>query len=180
VFYRVLPGDTLAEVASAFGVAASELSLWNALDKAANLQLGMTLQVFVAKDADLSRVRSLSEHEARVLVAGSEEFFEYFEAQNGRKRITVTAKKGDTLALIGRRYGMSNGMMERINRLSASTAIREGDTVVVYAKGEQSSPPARAAASELSAILAPRPDALPPLAPGTGNIAPNGARAVEP
>jgi membrane-bound lytic murein transglycosylase D len=179
VFYRVLFGDTLADVASAFGVAPSELSLWNALDKAANLQLGMTLQVFVAKDADLTRVRCLSEHEVRVLVAGSEEFFEYFEAQNGRKRITVTAKKGDTLALIGRRYGMSNGMMERINRLSAATPIREGNTVVVYAKGEQSAPPARAASSELSAILAPRPDALPPLAPGTANVAPNGARSVE-
>jgi membrane-bound lytic murein transglycosylase D len=179
VFYRVLGGDTLADVASAFGVAPSELSLWNALDKVANLQQGMTLQVFVAKDADLSRIRCLSEHEARVLVAGSEEFFEYFEAQNGRKRITVTAKKGDTLALIGRRYGMSNGMMERINRLSATTPIREGDTVVVYAKGDPSAPPLRAAMSELSAILAPRPDALPPLAPGTGN-APNGARAVAP
>jgi membrane-bound lytic murein transglycosylase D len=183
VFYRVLPGDTLADVASAFGVLPSELSLWNALDRAANLQQGMTLQVFAQKDADLSRIRFLSEHEARVLVAGSEEFFGHFEAQNGRKRITVTAKKGDTLALIGKRYGMSAGMMERINRLAANTAMKEGDAVVVYAKGDQESksvPPARAAMSELSAILAPRPDALPPLAPGAGNVAPNGSRSVEP
>jgi membrane-bound lytic murein transglycosylase D len=183
VFYRVLPGDTLADVASAFGVLPSELSLWNALDRAANLQQGMTLQVFVPNGGDLTRVRFLSEHEARVLIAGSEEFFEYFEAQNGRKRITVTAKKGDTLALIGRRYGMSTGMMERINRLSATTPIREGDTVIVYTKGEQetkSAAPARPAVSELSAILAPRPDALPPLTPGTGSVAPNGTRSVEP
>jgi membrane-bound lytic murein transglycosylase D len=183
VFYRVLPGDTLADVASAFGALPSELSLWNALDRAANLQQGMTLQVFVAKEADLSRVRYLSEHEARVLVAGSEEFFEFFEAQNGRKRIAVTAKKGDTLSLIGRRYGMSTGMMERINRLSASTPIREGDTVVVYTKGDpetRSVASTRSAATELSAILAPRPDALPPLTPGAGSVAPNGPRSVEP
>jgi membrane-bound lytic murein transglycosylase D len=181
VFYRVLPSDTLADVASAFGVLPSELSLWNALDRTANLQQGMTLQVFVGKDAELSRVRFLSEHEARVLVAGSEEFFEFFEAQNGRKRITVTAKKGDTLALIGRRYGMSTGMMERINRLAASTPIREGDTVVVYTKGEPETKAVASprVASELSAIIAPRPDALPPLAPAAGNVAPNGARSVE-
>jgi len=179
VFYRVLQGDTLAEIASAFGVAASDVALWNALDGGANLQQGMTIQVFVPKDADLSRVRFLAEHEARVLVAGSEEFFEFFEAQNGRKRIAITAKKGDTLASIGRRYGMSTTMMERINRLPASSPIREGDTIVVYAKGE---PDVRAvaaspgAATELSAILAPRPDVLPPIPSGAGS--PNGMRAV--
>lgn len=182
VFYHVLPGDALADVASAFGVVPSELSLWNALDRAANLQQGMTLQVFVPKDADLSRVRFLGDHEVRVLVAGSEEFFEYFEAQNGRKRITVTAKKSDTLATIGRRYGMSTGMMERINRVSAASPIREGDTFIVYAKGDQgaktASPLQGPIASEMSAILAPRPDALPPLAPGS--VAPNGSRSVEP
>jgi membrane-bound lytic murein transglycosylase D len=181
VFYRVLSADTLADVASAFSVLPSELALWNALDRTANLQQGMTLQVFVPKDADLARVRFLGEHEARVLVAGSDEFFEHFEAQNGRKRITVIAKKGDTLAAIGKRYGMSTGMMERINRLSATTPIREGDTVVVYAKGPldvRAGPPAQTLASQLSAILAPRPDALPPLAPGS--VTPNGTRSVEP
>jgi hypothetical protein len=140
----------------------------------------MTVQVFVARDADLSRVRCLAEHEARVLVAGSEEFFEYFEAQNGRKRITILAKKGDTLATIGRRYGMSTAMMERINRVPATTPIREGDSIVVYAKGESAGKTASANAgpmSQLSAILAPRPDALPPLSPGAAS-SPNGTRSV--
>ena len=78
---------------------------------------------------------------------------------------------------------MSTGMMERINRLSATTPIREGDAVVVYTKGAQETKapaPTRGVQSALSAILAPRPDALPPLAPGTGSVAPNGMRSVEP
>jgi hypothetical protein len=76
---------------------------------------------------------------------------------------------------------MSTGMMERINRLAASTPIREGDTVVVYTKGEPETKAVASprVASELSAIIAPRPDALPPLAPAAGNVAPNGARSVE-
>jgi membrane-bound lytic murein transglycosylase D len=165
LFYRVLPGDQMAEVAAAFGVAPSEVALWNALDPSATLQPGMTLQVFVPATFDASRTRCLTEHEARVLIAGTDEFFDYFEKQNGRKRIAITAKKGDTLAAIGKRYGMSPGMMERINRIPSSSRIAEGDKVIVYAKGgaptvdNLETDVARA----LSAIEAPLPDLLPAL-----------------
>lgn len=180
VFYRVLPGDGIAEVAAAFGVSPSELALWNALDQSAHLQPGMTLQVLVRPELDLSRVRCLQEHEVRVLIAGSEEFFDYFEAQNGRKRLTVTAKKGDTLASIGRKYGMSTAMMERINRVPASSPIDEGCKIVVYAKGEQGGArrPEPDLARELSAIAAPMPDLLPPLLPPAAPT--NGLRTVTP
>jgi membrane-bound lytic murein transglycosylase D len=174
VFYEVLPGDTVADIAAAFGVAPSELVTWNGLDESALLQQGMTLQVFVPEDRDLSRTRYLADHEARVLVAGSREFFEYFEAQNGRKRITVVAKKGDTLASIGKRYGMSTAMMERINRFPASGQIREGDRIVVYAKGDVPNRPVPDAVGELSAVLAPLPEALPPLPETTEASSSNG------
>lgn len=180
VFYRVLPGDRLGEIAAAFGVAPSELALWNALDESASLQQGMTLQVFVKDDADLSRVRCLRAHEVRVLVAGTEEFTEYFEALNGRKRVVVTAKKGDTLASIGRKYGMTTGMMERINRMSSQTAIVPGQRIVAYSKGDAPAEPSRdlAAAQVLSSVVAPAPDALPPMPRASTD--PNGPRAVSP
>jgi membrane-bound lytic murein transglycosylase D len=180
VFYRVLPGDQAADVAQAFGVSPSELALWNALDQSAQLQPGMTLQVLVRPELDLSRVRCLREHEVRVLIAGSEEFFDHFEAQNGRKRLTVTAKKGDTLASIGRKYGMSTAMMERINRVPASSPIDEGDKIIVYAKSETGGArhDAPDLARELSAIAAPMPDLLPPLIPGPAPA--NGLRTVTP
>lgn len=181
VFYRVRNGDRLGEIAGAFGVTGSQIALWNALDESASLQQGMTLQIFVQKDFDVSRVRCLREHEVRVLVAGTEPFIEYFEAQNKRKRIVVSAKKGDTLSSIGRRYGMSTGMMERINRASAQTPLVEGQRIVVYAKEDA---PAMSSANpdfgrELSAVLSPVPDALPPL-PSAATAEPNGPRAVTP
>jgi membrane-bound lytic murein transglycosylase D len=178
VFYKVREGDRREEVAAAFGVSPSELSLWNGLDSSAALQQGMTLQVFAKEGADLSRVRFLGEHEARVLVAGTREFYEYFEQQNGRKRITVVAKKGDTLSSIGRRYGMSASMMERINRIPASSVVHPGDKLVVYSKGDTTGATVDRAdeVRELSGISAPAPGALPqaPLAQSS----PNGARAV--
>jgi membrane-bound lytic murein transglycosylase D len=177
VFYKVLAGDAREDVAAAFGVSPSELSLWNALDPSASLQQGMALQVFVRADADLSRVHYLGEHEVRPLVAGTAEFYEYFEAQNGRKRITVVAKKGDTLAGIGKRYGMTTTMMERINRIPASSVITAGDRLVVYSK-EPGAAPAEAddRVRALASIAAPMPEALPALP--RGPALPNGLRSV--
>lgn len=133
VFYRVTAGDSLRDVASAFSVSVDEIRRWNALDPQGRLHEGMTLQLFVSGDADLSKVVALSENDVRVLIVGSEEFLGYFEAQKGRKRVVLTAKAGDTLESIGKRYGLSAGSMERINRRGRGDALHEGDRVVVYA-----------------------------------------------
>lgn len=133
VFYRVTAGDSLRDVAAAFGVSVDEIRRWNALDPQGRLHEGMTLQLFVREDADLSKVVALSQDDVRVLIVGSEEFLTYFEAQKGRKRLVLTAKPGDTLESIGKRYGLSVASMERINRRGRGEALREGDRVVVYA-----------------------------------------------
>jgi membrane-bound lytic murein transglycosylase D len=132
VFYRVLAGDTLRDVASAFKVSVDELRRWNEIDPAGRLVEGMTLQIFVLQGADLTRVLAMNEGEVRPLAIGSEDFFAYWEAQKKQKRITLTAKAGDTLDLIGRRYGVSGGWMERINRRGRNEKLAEGDAVVVY------------------------------------------------
>jgi membrane-bound lytic murein transglycosylase D len=96
----------------------------------------MVLQAFVPKSNSLERVRHLEERDARVVVVGSQDFFDYFEGQNGRKRIRVTAKQGDTLKKVGQRYGMTVGSMERINRRSGSDPLAPGETLIVYAPGK--------------------------------------------
>ncbi len=133
-FYVVLTGDSIAAVARAFHVTPTEIVTWNSLDGSARLVSGMTLQLYVPKSADLSRTRHLSESGVRALVAGSDDFFDYFEGLNGRRRVTVEVREGDTLAGIGRRYGLSVGSMERINRVARSTKLEPGDEVVVYTK----------------------------------------------
>jgi membrane-bound lytic murein transglycosylase D len=133
VFYPVAAGDSLDSVAAAFGVTRADLLAWNALDPDARLQDGMVLQVFAKKSVELKRLRHLKESEVKVLVAGTPAFFDHFEGLNGKRRLLVTVKKGDTLASIGRRYDMSIGWMERINRRSRSDGLEVGETVVVYA-----------------------------------------------
>jgi membrane-bound lytic murein transglycosylase D len=132
VFYRVQTGDTLREIANALHVSIEDLDRWNDLDPSARLQEGMTLQAFVSNAVDLSRVMVVPESEVAVLPVGSEEFFAALERDKGFHRIVVTAKEGDTLESIGRRYDVRVATMERINRRSRGQALKAGDAVVVY------------------------------------------------
>jgi membrane-bound lytic murein transglycosylase D len=171
VFYRVLVGDTLREIADTFHVTIDEVRRWNDLDPSARLQEGMTIQLFVPTDADLQKAVVLGENDVHVLPVGSDEFFAYWESLKGRKRITVNAKAGDTLSLIGNRYGMTPGMMERINHRSRGEKLTTGDAVVVYVAEARvtGSPTATPVMDPLAPQPngpmpdAPMPDALPPL-----------------
>ncbi|HEY6080959.1 MAG TPA: LysM peptidoglycan-binding domain-containing protein [Polyangiaceae bacterium] len=140
VFYRVVSGDTVAGVARAFKLPVEQLADWNALDAQARLEPGMSLQVFVTKDHDLSKVLHVPEAHARVLVAGTPEFCAYFEGQNGKNRLVIAARDGDTLTSIGKRYGMTVGQMERVNRRGRSDQIAVGDRVVVYTERANPAP----------------------------------------
>jgi membrane-bound lytic murein transglycosylase D len=140
VFYRVLVGDTLKEIGSALRVSPDELARWNGIDPAARLQEGMTLQSFVAPDADLSRVVVVPESDVRVVAVGSDEFFATLEHDKGVKRITVVARDGDTVESIGRRFDVSARTMERVNHQNRRHVLKAGDTVVVYVPNNVATP----------------------------------------
>jgi membrane-bound lytic murein transglycosylase D len=132
VFYRVASGDSVEKLAELFGVTRTELLQWNSIDDRARLQPDMTLQLFVPRSRDLSRVPYQTEATTRVLVAGTPEFFDYFEGQNGKRRVVIRCRKGDSLADIGKRYGMTIGWMERVNRRGRSEDLEAGMPIVVY------------------------------------------------
>jgi membrane-bound lytic murein transglycosylase D len=144
VFYRVLIGDTLKEIAGAIHVPVDDLRRWNALDASARLQEGMTLQAFVAPDADLSGVAVVPEGDVQVVAVGSDEFFASLE-QGKYKRVSVAAKAGDTIESIGKRFDVSARTMERINRRGRSEPLRAGETVVVYVPSRVAPPSASGA-----------------------------------
>jgi len=135
VFYRVLPGDSIESLATAFNVRPEELLLWNGLEKTARLQSEMVLSVFVPKAARLDAVRLTHERNTgKRLEAGSPGFLAHYQAEEGRQRLQIAAREGDTLQGIGRRYGLSAGMMERINHRARNERLVEGTPVIVYAK----------------------------------------------
>jgi membrane-bound lytic murein transglycosylase D len=132
VFYRVQIGDTLREIAGALHVGVDDLDRWNDVDPGARLEEGMTLQAFVAEDLDLSHVVVVPESDVQVLPVGSDEFFASMERDRGFKRVTVSARAGDTLESIGKRYDVPVKTMERVNRCGRAQPLKAGRTVVAY------------------------------------------------
>ncbi|MCW5832852.1 MAG: transglycosylase SLT domain-containing protein, partial [Labilithrix sp.] len=162
VFYRVQVGDTIRDVCAAFKVAPDELRRWNDIDPTARLVENMTLQLYVPSSADLSSTVVLGEEDVRTIVAGTEEFFQHWD-DKGRRRVVVTAKAGDTLAAIGKRYDVSPASMERINRRGRSEVLSEGERVVVWTKGPGVVPPPETSEGAALAKSAPEPEPTPPL-----------------
>jgi membrane-bound lytic murein transglycosylase D len=157
VYYRTLAGDDLARLAQAFKVRSADLVRWNGLDPDAHLQADMLLSVYVQKGERLDGVRHLRERNLQKrLEVASPGFFAHFEAEQGRQRLQISARDGDTLAGIGKRYGLSAGMMERINHFSRNQRLAAGTPVTVYAK---SGP------VETEVLLSRTPDPLPPVQP---------------
>lgn len=131
VFYRVITGDTLKDLATRFGVTTDDLRRWNVLDPDARLHDGMTLQVFVPKGQELASVAVQRAEDVRIVSVGTPEFFDLWESK-GRSRQVVVAKAGDTLETIGNAHGVSPGLMERINRKGRKDPLQSGERVVLY------------------------------------------------
>lgn len=132
VFYRVVAGDTLKDIASVFHVSTDDIRRWNEVDPIARLQEGMTLQLFVPQDTDLSKVQAMNDTDVRAIAVGTDDFFTYWEGAKNRKRVTVNAKAGDTIESIGKKYGILPASMERINRRPRGEILNDGDAVVLY------------------------------------------------
>jgi membrane-bound lytic murein transglycosylase D len=147
VLYEVVWGDKLADVARVLGVTVDELCRWNAIDATAQLHGRMILQAFVDPRRKTDEVRLRDPGDVRLLVAGTDAFFEHVEGEKGRQRLKVTVGEGDTFKEIAKKYGLSLGMLERINHRSRWDALRPGETLVVYAKAP-AKPVAKTAADE--------------------------------
>lgn len=161
VYYEVQPRDELEEIAGVLEVSAYDLARDNALDLRAKLREGMILQARVALDRPLDDVYVRQGDEVKVLVSGSPEFHEYFEGLRGYRRVEIAARRGDTLASIGGRFGMTVGSMERINRRARTAPLVEGEIVVVYTDRDARGLEKMSALEPLPRVEAPRPDLLP-------------------
>lgn len=137
VFYRVASHDTVESVARFFRVQADELRSWNQVTEGAFLQKGMLLQVFVAPDLDVGRAVVLTPDQVKVLVVGSEAFFDFHEGQRGRVRVRYKVQDGDTVKSIGKRFELSAGSVGRINQFSKRKELSAGDWIVVYVPEEK-------------------------------------------
>lgn len=133
VFFRVIQGDTIHDVARECGVSPDQIVRWNHLDPRAALQDGMMLQLYLPDGKRPQDVVLFEQTDLDVLTVATERFFTHFEGKKGRQRLEVTIRKGDTWKKLSKRYGLSLGMLERINHRSRRSSLQPGETVIVYA-----------------------------------------------
>lgn len=132
VFYRVLPGDGLKDIASFFGVSVGDLARWNHLDLDARLSSKLVLQLWVASGFDVARAALIDPARVYLVTMGSQEFFDLVEARRGRKRLVHKVRPGETLERIAARYHLTAADLERINRFGRKTALAAGQPLIVY------------------------------------------------
>ncbi len=137
IFYPVVTGDRLPDVARALGVALTDLRAWNAVTETTRLFSGMVLQGFVKPGHKPSGVRLLDPASLRVVPVNSKAFHEAHLKQHHRRRLVIRARSGDTLRRVARRYGISVGSLARENKLSRYAKLRAGQRIVVYTRGRR-------------------------------------------
>jgi membrane-bound lytic murein transglycosylase D len=133
VFYRVVQGDNVEEIARFFRVTADEVRLWNRVATDAKLQRGMFLQLYVPREAELSQTLVLAPNEVRTMVVGSEEFFNFHEGQQNRVRMRYKVKPGDTLRSLSERFDLSVGSIARINQFDREKKLVADSEIIIYA-----------------------------------------------
>jgi membrane-bound lytic murein transglycosylase D len=172
VFYDVIFGDTVEDIARVTGAKVGDIRRWNHIAGRAKLQDGMRLQLFLPKAHHPPNVFVI-EAPQLVMTVESQEFHSHFVGQTGRARIEVTCRAGETWKSLSQRYDVSLGTLERINHKSRRSKLNEGDKVIVYARQRPAVAPAgdpAATPAEIPAALdAPREDdaAAPPDAAGS-------------
>jgi membrane-bound lytic murein transglycosylase D len=142
VFYETQEGDTTSELAGAFGVHETSLSLWNGLE-GERLHPGLTLQIYVGEHADLSYALVQEEGEVRCVYDGTEEYeIEYGKklkrqwagtARGGGRSHRV--KPGESLRSIARQYGVTARDLAGWNNLGGKR-LKPGYRLVVYGSKE--------------------------------------------
>lgn len=191
VFYRVASQDTPDAVARFFDVTVDELLAWNNLAEGATLQRDMLVQLFVREDLDLGRAVVLSPDQVRILIAGTDEFFDFHETQRGRVRVRYRVQAGDTMQKVADKFELSAGSVGRINQFATNKELTPDSWIVVYVPEKQvpdlekkglvarisDKPQAETAPASAPQVAAPveeevAEDAMPPKADGKAETAP--------
>jgi membrane-bound lytic murein transglycosylase D len=120
--HAVKKGETVAQVAQAYGVSSDDLRRWNGLSRTASLKPGQTLNV-TAPAAKMPTAVLQKQTTSRSA--------ETIPVPTPARRYTV--KRGDTLAAIARTHGVTLEDLRRWNGLSRTASLKPGQELHIVA-----------------------------------------------
>ena len=134
VFFVATRATTPHEIEKAFDVKWSDVVAWNDLDPHARLQPDQVLQLMVPESFDPAErgVMVYEQNEVEYVARGSTAHIEAGLRRRGLVRRAYKARKGDTLAKIGRKFDLTVGDLARINGFGGAHELAVGEAVTVY------------------------------------------------
>lgn len=155
VTYRVRSGDTLSEIATQHGVALRDLARWNRLSSPYRLKVGQQLSIHASAESAPSRLtytvkkgntlRSIAD----VFAVRYRDIMRWNDLSSSTLKVgqklniqparalrveRYQVRRGDTVAKIARRFGVSVNDVLTANGLGARTVIRPGQRLMVYVR----------------------------------------------
>ncbi len=144
--HKVRRGETLASIGRQYGVSARQLALANGIGRKRPLQRGMTLQVPASLGAPAPAILEGEDPRASTAYVPARAIRPptSLDAESTAEgRTTITVRRGETLASIAERHGVSVEDIRRWNRLSTTTVhrgtrlkIRTGDAALADASAD--------------------------------------------
>ncbi|MEE9382457.1 MAG: transglycosylase SLT domain-containing protein [Nannocystaceae bacterium] len=134
LFFRVTRASTSKQICDAFRCSWQDVVHWNDLDPQARLHHGQILQLVVPTkfSAEAASVRALEKQDIEHVTRGSQAHLDAELARRDLVRRAYKARKGTTLARIGKRFGLSVGSLARINGFSRRHTPTVGEHITVY------------------------------------------------
>lgn len=122
-FYRVRRGDTLGRIARRFGVRTADIVVENNIRRPNRLRIGQVLTIPLYGASNRVANRSIRYRQPRDVPPPD---------PSTHRAISYRIRRGDTLASISRRYGVTMANLQDWNKLSNPGDIIAGRTLTIY------------------------------------------------
>ncbi len=122
-FYRVRRGDTLGRIARRFGVRTADIVVENNIRRPNRLRIGQVLTIPLYGSPNRLANRSIHNRKPRDVQPPD---------PSTHRAVSYRIRRGDTLASISRRYGVSMANLQDWNKLNNPGDIIAGRTLTIY------------------------------------------------
>ena len=121
VYHKVKRGETYNSIASQYGVTVSNLKRWNGKGRKSSLKVGSRLKIYLpASKANDKNKADVSTQKDTVAVADSVAANDTVAATKSTP-VYHTVKKGESLAIISKKYGVPASNIKKLNKMKKET-----------------------------------------------------------
>ncbi len=133
--HRIRKNETLSHIAQHYGISVNSIVAMNRLKNRHSIREGKSLIIPLPASYKVAARRPRRRKPAKLPDLSG----------RGYRKVVHVVKPGDSLWLIGRRYGVSIASLRKWNRKSRSSRIRPGQKIVVWQKEPTAKSPPRMA-----------------------------------